>query len=306
MKDLYQAVTNQVIAVLEAGTPPWVCPWTHSGGSMLPANAASSRPYRGINVLLLQMQAAVRGYERNRWLTFNQARALGAHVRRGEEGTGIVFFKMHEVDGAERMPAASNDGPGRRVIPLLRSFTVFNVAQVDDLPEALAALPLPAAEWAPVAEADAVLQRSGATIRHGGDMAFYRPSDDVIQLPPRTQFPDASHYYNVALHELTHWTGHATRCNRPLVGRSNLTAYAFEELVAEMGAAFMSSHCGLPGELQHASYISHWLEALRSDKRLVFTAASLAQKAADYLTGDAGALPGAGQFAAQVADAEAA
>ena len=306
MKDIYQAVTNQVIAALEAGTPPWVCPWTSSGGSRLPSNAASSRPYRGINVLLLQMQAAVRGYDRNRWLTFNQARAFGAHVRRGEEGTGIVFFKMHEVDGAERMPAAANDARGPRVVPLLRSFTVFNIAQVDCLPQALAAQPSPAAEWNPIAEAEAVLQRSGATIRHGGDMAFYRPSDDVIQLPPRAQFPDARHYYNVALHELTHWTGHPTRCNRPLVGRSQLTGYAFEELVAEMGAAFLSSHCGLPGELQHASYIAHWLEALRSDKRLVFTAASLAQKAADYLTGDLGALPGSDQAIVQLATPEAA
>ena len=283
MKDIYQAVTDQVIAALETGTPPWVCPWTRSAGSMLPVNAASSRPYRGINVLLLQMQAAVRGYDQQRWLTFNQARALGAHVRRGEEGTGIVFFKMHEVDGVAPMPAASNDAPGRRVIPLLRSFTVFNVCQVEGLPPALTAQPSAGAEWSPVAEAEAVMQRSGATIRHGGDMAFYRPSDDVIQLPSQAQFPDAGHYYNVALHELTHWTGHADRCNRTLSTRAHLTAYAFEELVAEMGAAFLSSYCGLPGELQHASYIAHWLEALRNDKRLVFTAASLAQKAADYL-----------------------
>ena len=306
MKYIYQAVTDQVIAALEAGTPPWVCPWTHSAGSMLPANAASYRAYRGINVLLLQMQAAVRGYDSNLWLTFNQARGLGAHVRRGEEGTGIVFFKMHEIDAGVPMPAASNDAPGRRVIPLLRSFTVFNVCQVEDLPPALSALPGPPAEWTPIAAADAVLQRSGATIRHGGDRAFYRPADDVIQLPPRAQFPDAGHYYNVALHELTHWTGHAERCNRPLTGRSNLSVYAFEELVAEMGAAFLSGHCGLAGELQHASYISHWLEALRGDKRLIFTAASLAQKAADYLTGDAGVQPGSALAVAWLAGQEAA
>lgn len=294
-KDLYQSVTDQIIAALEAGTPPWVCPWTRSGGSMLPANASSARPYRGINVLLLQMQAAVRGYDHQRWLTFNQARALGAHVRRGEEGTGIVFFKMHEVEGVAPMPSASNDAPGRRVVPLLRAFTVFNVAQIEGLPEGLAAPIAPAADWSPVAEAEAMLRLSGAVIRHGGDKAFYRPADDTIQLPDRGQFPQAGHYYNVALHELTHWTGHASRCNRPLTGRTNLDAYAFEELVAEMGSAFLSSHCGLAGELHHASYISHWLQALRSDKRLVFTAASLAQKAADFLIGDLGALPGSAQ-----------
>ena len=306
MKDIYQAVTDQVIGALEAGTPPWVCPWTCSAGTTLPANAASSRPYRGINVLLLQMQAVVRGYDSNRWLTFNQARALSAHVRRGEEGTGIVFFKMREVDGVAPLPAASNDAPGKRVIPLLRSFTVFNVCQVEDLPPALTVLPAPPAEWTPIGEADAVLQRSGANIRHGGDRAFYRPSDDTIQLPPQAQFPDAGHYYNVALHELTHSTAHPDRCNRQLASRAHVTAYAFEELVAEMGSAFLSSYCGLVGELQHASYIASWLEALRKDKRLIFTAASLAQKAADYLIEDAGALPGSAQAVSAVAVQEAA
>ncbi|MEO7129302.1 MAG: zincin-like metallopeptidase domain-containing protein, partial [Rhodoferax sp.] len=139
--------------------------------------------------------------------------------------------------------------------------------------------------WSPVAEAEVILSHSGATIRHGGDRAFYRPVDDVIQLPPPGVFPQASSYYNVALHELTHWSGHASRCNRPLASRQHIEAYAFEELVAEMGSAFLCSHCGLGSELQHASYIASWLQALRNDKRLIFTAASLAQKAADYLMG---------------------
>ena len=282
MKDIYLAVTAQIIAALEAGTPPWLCPWSSTGGTM-PANLSTGRPYRGINTILLNMQAMAHGYTVNRWLTFNQARALDAHVRRGEQGTGIVFFKM--LDDARSDRRAANDEPARRVIPLLRSFTVFNAAQVEDLPEALTALPVPADGWSPVAAAEELLERSGAVVCHGGDRAFYRPSDDLIQLPARGQFPSPSHYYNVALHELTHWTAHATRCNRPLTGRLHLEAYAFEELVAEMGSAFLSSHCGLEGELQHASYIAAWLDALRNDKRLVFTAASLARKAADYLTG---------------------
>ena len=281
--DLYQTVTAQIIAALEAGTAPWVCPWAHSGGSAAPANLSTGRAYRGINTLLLNMQAMAHGYAVNRWLTFQQARALGGHVRRGENGTHIVFFKMLDVDDARGAHHAANDEPARKVIPLLRSFNVFNAAQVEDLPEALTAVPPPPEDWTPVSAAEELLARSGAVIRHGGDRAFYRPSDDVIQLPAQAQFPNASHYYNVALHELTHWTGHPDRCNRPLMGRLHLEAYAFEELVAEMGSAFLSSHCGLPGELHHASYIANWLEALRNDKRLVFTAASLAQKAADFL-----------------------
>jgi antirestriction protein ArdC len=275
--DLYATVTNKIIAALEAGTAPWVQPWSTGHGSALPANLSSSRPYRGINVLLLNMQQMAHGYSLNRWLTFQQAKALGANVRKGEHGTGIVFFKMLERD------EAANDPGTRRVIPLLRSFTVFNAAQVDGLPEALTATPALPDGWTPVGAADELLERSGATIRHGGDRAFYRPSDDSIQMPHKATFAQAHRYYNVALHELTHWTGAESRCNRELRGRQHIDAYAFEELVAEMGAAFLSSYCGLPGALQHPSYIAHWLTALKNDKRLIFTAASAAQKAADFL-----------------------
>ena len=280
--DLYQSVTDKIIAALEAGTPPWVCPWTRVQGSLAPANLSTGRPYRGINTLLLNVQAITQGYALNRWLTFQQARNLGGCVRRGETGTQIVFFKMLECDDQSSRRAA-NDEPGRKVIPLLRSFTVFNAAQVDDLPEALTVVSAPPEHWSPIEAAEALLARSGADIRHGGDRAFYRPADDVIQLPLPTVFPQASSYYATALHELTHWTGAPDRCNRVLTGRQHIESYAYEELVAEMGAAFLSSHCGLPGELQHASYIASWLNALRNDKRLIFTAASLAQKAADYL-----------------------
>ncbi len=280
-KDLYQSVTDQIITALEAGTPPWVCPWARGQGSALPANLGTKRAYRGINVLLLNMQQQAHGYPLNRWLTFQQALALGGCVRKGEHGTGIVFFKILEREAS--MPRAANDESGRKTIPLIRSFTVFNAAQIDGLPEGLTALPAPIEGWTPIGAADEVLARSGALIRHGGDRAFYRPADDIIQMPPPAAFQQAGSYYATALHELTHWSGAPGRCNRELRSRQHIEAYAFEELVAEMGAAFLSSHCGLPGELQHASYIAHWLQALRNDKRLIFTAASLAQKAADYL-----------------------
>ena len=276
MQDLYQTVTAKIIAALEAGTPPWFCPWATTPGLALPANLSSGRPYRGVNVLLLNMQQMAHGYSLNRWLTFNQARALGGCVRKGEHGSTVVFFKLLERD------EAAND-ERRKVIPLLRAFTVFNAAQVDGLPEALTAVPAPPEGWSPVAAAEALLAGSGATIRHGGDQAFYRPADDIIQLPSAGQFPQADAYYAIALHELTHWTGAPDRCNRPLLGRQHIEAYAYEELVAEMGAAFLCSHCGIAGKLQHASYISHWLTALKSDKRLIFSAASQAQKAVDFL-----------------------
>ena len=278
--DIYQAVTDRIIAALEAGTPPWVCPWVRSPEQAYPANLGTGRHYRGINVLLLNMQQMANGYPLNRWLTYQQANAIGGQVRKGEAGTQIIFYKMLDIEG--RQEAAANDAGNRKVVPLLRSFTVFNAAQVDGLERLIVPAALPEG-WTPVAAAEELLSRSGAVIRHGGDRAFYRPADDSIQLPPPAMFPEATAYYGVALHELTHWTSHESRCNRVLTGRQHIDSYAFEELIAEMGAAFLCGHCGIKAELQHASYISTWLSALKNDKRLIFTAASAAQRAADFL-----------------------
>lgn len=278
--DLYQTVTDRIIAALEDGTPPWIRPWAGFDFDPTSANATTQRAYRGINVLLLNMHSMLRGYERNRWMTFQQALSVGACVRKGERGTPVVFFKMHEVAaaGVERRPTEE-----RKVIPLLRSFTVFNVDQVDGLPTALAPAAQPDPVWNPIDAAEQVISASGAQVRHGGSRAFYASAEDLIQMPARSAFNSASDYYATALHELTHWTGHADRCNRPLGKRHGIDAYAFEELVAEMGAAFLTSHWRLPGRLQHDSYIASWLAALRNDKRLIFTAASQAQRAADSL-----------------------
>ena len=294
LKDIYQSVTNQIITALEAGTPPWVCPWRAGCANLAPANLSSGRPYRGINVLLLNLQATSWGYSANSWMTFQQALAMGASVRKGERGTPVVFLKLHEVaaaGGGASVAQLPRQGKGRKVIPLLRTFTVFNAAQIDGLPDRLRPVPVSEAvsegvalpDWTGCETAERILTDSKAEIRHGGDRAFYAPTLDAIQLPERSAFASAADYYRVALHELTHWTGHPDRCNRVLSSRAHIEAYAFEELVAEMGSAFLTNHCALPGQLQHASYIDSWLRALRSDKRLVFTAASLAQKAADYL-----------------------
>ena len=282
--DLYQTVTNQIIAALEAGTPPWHCPWRSAGVDPRPCNATTGRMYRGINVLLLNMRAMACGYSHSRWLTFAQAQAVGARVRKGEHGSQVVFFKLHEVDGAGQPDAAGD--PDRRVVPLLRAFNVFNIDQVDGLPESLRPEPLEPGSWEPLDAAESLLAESGATIRHGGSKAFYTPDADLIQLPPRSAFDCAGDYYATALHELTHWTGHPSRCNRPLGRRHGIDAYAYEELVAEIGSAFLTDYCGLVGRMQHASYIASWLAALRNDKRLIFTAAAQAQKAADFLLAD--------------------
>ena len=291
ISDPYQTVTNQIIAALEAGTPPWICPWHRVDEDVAPANITTGKAYRGVNVLLLNLQLMGRGFARNRWLTFNQALALGGLVRKGEHGTPIVFFKMHEV--AADAQRAAPDANARRVIPMLRSFTVFNVDQVDHLPAAMQLSEPSAQPWDADVAAENLLAASGARIHHGGSRAFYRPGDDLIQLPPAAAFESASDYYGVALHELTHWTAHPERCNRQLSGRASINAYAFEELIAEMGSAFLTNHCRLPGQLQHASYIASWLAALRNDKRLIFTAASQAQKAADFLLATGSQVPAA-------------
>ena len=279
MNDLYTHVTERIIAALETGVPPWLPPWHEGADDGIPRNLSSGKPYRGINILLLHMQAMANGYAEHRWLTFKQANEIGARVRKGETGTPIVFFKWQEVGSNDETP--ERDKPAR-VRPMLKSFIVFNAAQLDDLPLEYHQSPkLP--DWKPIERAEDLLLGSGALIRHGGNRAFYVPDQDYIQLPPAAWFPNPAAFYGTALHELTHWSGHPQRCCRLLGKQHGMDAYAFEELVAEMGAAFLCAYCGLPGQLEHASYIDNWLQALKRDKRLIFVAASKAQAAADFL-----------------------
>lgn len=279
MKDIYTEVTNRIVAALEQGTPPWVCPWRQ--GSALPNNLATGKAYRGVNVLILAVEAMSRNFTDNRWLTFRQANTLGARIRQGETGTAIVFYRMHEIndttDGFEELSGEV------RKIPLLKTYVVFNADQLNGLPDRFVLPPLQ--PWQPLDVAEQLITQTDALICHGGNQAFYRPSSDTIQLPPMSSFAHADDYYATALHELTHWTGHSTRLNRLSVQRQGVDAYAFEELVAEIGAAFLCAHCGLNGVIEHASYIETWLNALRRDKRLIFLAAGAAQKAADWVMG---------------------
>jgi len=279
MRDLYQEVTDKIIAKLEAGVTPWIKPWNcaaPNGG--MPYNVISGKSYRGINIPLLYCNE----YTFTGWLTYKQAQEVGAHVKAGEHGSMIVFFKPWKIRDVKAIAAGDKDAV-EKTIPILRSFTVFNVAQVEGLPEKYLPKLDERTQIERQTQAEALLSK--AVVKHGGDRAFFTPSHDFIQLPTPESFTDAGSYYATGLHELTHWTGHQSRLAREYGKRYGDEQYAREELVAEMGAAYLCGHCGIAGKLQHAEYIASWLQVLKNDKRAVLTAASHAQKAADFVTG---------------------
>ena len=292
--DIYQSVTNRIITALEAGTPPWVRPWTGESDPN-PINADSQRAYRGINWVTLQIEAQLGGYNRNVWMTYRQAAARGAQVRNGARGCPVVFWKLRKINAAaETEPWPCTDDIERRIIPLIRYSTVFNVAQIDGLPPEYSASPETVPTWTSKEAAETIINKSGADIQHGGFRAFYQPTQDFVQLPSPNAFADAGSYYATALHELCHWSGHPTRLNRQLGSRFGAQAYAMEELIAEMGSAFLCAHSRINGLLQHASYVQNWLQVLRSDKRAIFVASTKAQNAADYLLDRASGKPAVG------------
>lgn len=283
--DLYRSVTERIVAALESGTPPWVRPWSQVTDAV-PVNAQTRRAYRGINFALLSLEASANDYTVNRWLTYRQASELSAQVRPGERGSPIMFWQLRKLGiTGETYPQLDQDSPElpEKVYPLLRAYTVFNVAQIDGLPRQCYEPQRPT--WEPEAKAEELLLMSEARFRQGGTRAFYQPATDEIHMPPRSAFPTAGGYYATALHEAVHWTGHPSRCNRNLTGRFGDDAYAMEELIAEMGSAYLCAHCRVDGELRHASYLQSWIRVLRNDRRAIFTASSAAQRAADYLLG---------------------
>ena len=278
-RDLYADVSARIVAELERGAAPWVKPWSMTVGRNVPCNAVTNRPYSGCNVLLLWM-AQQAGYSTPRYLTFKQAVEAGGNVRKGEHGTKVYFVKQLQVRDEQ-----SDAEDAMRLVPMLREYTVFNVEQCEGLPERALAAPSQPARNPDCRHqlADDFLRSTRADIREGHGEAYYVPSRDFISLPAFEAFKGADHFYNVAFHELTHWTGHPTRLDRNLKQRFGSRGYAAEELVAEMGAAFLSAEFGLDGELRHAGYISVWIELLKSDKRALFTACSRASAAADYV-----------------------
>jgi antirestriction protein ArdC len=284
--DVYQKVTDLMIAELEKGCIPWIRPW-RDGEPPIPVNALSGRPYHGINVPLLWNSADRRGFSCDRWLTFRQVETLGGTVHQGEQASFAVLYlpRTREMRDCEGNPVFADDGePEVHHFGLVRAFRLFNLSQCEGLPASLFE-PYPRPDH-PVDVAESLLRSSGVSMTHRQQSeAFYRPATDAIMMPHPQQFDSGEAYYATLLHELTHATGHASRLNRKAItdpARSK-EAYAAEELVAEMGAAFLCALTGIEGRLQHASYIDFWLQILRNDKRALMRASGLARSACDWL-----------------------
>lgn len=285
MKNVHDDITAKIIAELEKGATPWVKPWrTVSCMMRAPHNAATRREYNGINIILLWITCSLRGFQHSGFLTFKQVKELGGHVRKGEKATEIVLVKRFTapVKNEDGSPKLDSEGkPVTKEVPLLRGFHVFNVEQCDGLPDAItgngSARPV-----ITTTDFDAWAEATGAKIKHGG-IACYYPSLDLIEMPLRSLFTENANYDATLLHELGHWTGHDKRLNRNLGSRFGQQAYAAEELIAELTAAFLCAELGIDGDLRHAGYIQHWLKLLREDNKAIFTAASQATKAATYL-----------------------
>jgi antirestriction protein ArdC len=281
-RDVYEKVTSQIINAIEQGVGNWRMPWHTSGRfASSPINATSRKPYRGINTVCLWAAAEAKGYDSGEWATYAQWQDRKAQVRKGEKATTVVFWKFangtaENQDGEVEQPTASR-------LLFTRGYSVFNAAQVDGYtPKADTAVTMPER----IERAETWFQSIGADLRHGGNRAYYTTADDHIQMPPFAAFVENVSYYSTLAHEHTHWTAKSERCDRQLGKRFGDSAYAAEELIAELGAAFVCAHLGLSTEPRedHAQYIQSWLKVLRADKRAIFTAASKAQQAADYLT----------------------
>jgi len=270
MSNIAQTITDSIIKQLESGVAPWVKPW-NSNGIDAPFNPVAKRYYNGINFIQLSMMPG----STHNWVTYKQAQSVGAQVRKGSKGVQVIYFSPLEV--TDKVTGDS------KKIPMLKTYTVFNADQVDGLE-----LPAPAERNMneTIQSCEAFIKAQRALIKFGGNRAFYVPSADYIQLPGLDQFKSSADYYATTLHELSHWTGHESRLNRDFSGRFGNEAYAFEELVAELGSAMLCAHLKLDGQLQHSSYIASWLKVLKDDPKNILKASALAQKILNYTTNE--------------------
>lgn len=280
--DIHQHITTQIVTAIEQGAGDFQLPWHQGGQVSRPTNISSKRAYRGVNILALWAASHACGYSSGVWGTYRQWAEAGAQVRKGEKSSYVVFYKELEF--------AQDDGTDPETRLFARATPVFAAEQVDGLPS------VPVSdrpEIERIATVEAFVAATGAVISHGGDRAYYRPSTDSIQIPCASDFVGTAtstaqeSYYSTLLHELTHWSAPEQRCNRTFGKRFGDDAYAVEELVAELGAAFLCADLGITLEprLDHAQYLTSWLSVLKADKKAIFTAASAASKAADYLAG---------------------
>lgn len=279
--DIAQTITDRIIADLDQGVAPWVKPWSASKSRHalgMAHNPSNGTVYRGINQFWLTMM----GSSSNAWMTYKQAASIGAQVRKGEKGTPILFWSI----GDKKHTNESGNVELSKYV-LLKHYTVFSVEQLDGyIVPTVTVEPTDESTVFPSIQpveliVDRLALRGG--LHHGGDSAFYTPSRDAISMPVRKAFKTESDYCAKLLHEAVHATGHASRLDRLTPARFASEGYAYEELVAELGAAMLCARCGVDGQLQHSSYIGSWLKTLNNDKKFILTAAAHAQKAIDWI-----------------------
>jgi antirestriction protein ArdC len=286
--DVYARVTDTIVAQLERGVRPWIQPWSaaNMAGRITRPLRHNGESYSGMNVLLLWSEGLARGYTSPIWMTFKQALELGAAVRKGETGANVIY--------ASRFTKTETDGQGAEVerdIPFLKAYTVFNVAQIDGLPDRYYTDASPVLDPVErIAHADQFFRNTGAVIRHGGSQAYYSPVSDHIQMPAFECFRDAASYVATLSHESCHWTAHPDRVGRDLSRYAkDKSDRSREELLAELGSCFLCADLGIVPELEprpdHASYLGSWLKVLSNDKRAIFQAAAHAQRAVAFLHG---------------------
>ncbi|MXX17567.1 MAG: DUF1738 domain-containing protein [Gammaproteobacteria bacterium] len=288
-RDFFAEVTGKIMCALEQGCAPWVRPWSENPGTSAIPISASGRQYRGINRILLGMEQSLLGYNSPQWYTRKMANQAGGHIRKGEKGTPIVFFKPVDKSPSEPEgpdPDDNNDSTGRFWVH--RFYYVWNRDQLEGVDGAPAPEPMvQGPRWHLHRRSDYLALGTDAKFEYGGNRAYYSPGADRIVLPLPDQFYHEDDFHSTRFHELVHWTGHTSRLGRRY-GRFGDPDYAREELVAEMGAAFLCEWCGLLAELQHPEYIASWLRVLDEDKSAVIVAASQAQKAFDFILEQSG------------------
>ncbi len=292
-QSVFTKVTKVFIDALNNGAPPWRKPWSESSLTPgFPVNAGTERRYTGVNVTILWAAAITHGYEYDRWLSFRQAKKLGGTVRKGEKGTIAVLFKKIDVTRQSTSNEAGDEDnqPFCQTYKIARAFTLFNVHQCTGLPNRIVTGEHPVQtrkhDWQSHRRADELIRCCGAKIRHTGSAATYFPESDVICMPPKAAFDSTGGYYSTLMHELTHWTGHKNRLNRigivePYPFRS--AGYAREELIAEIGSAFLCADFHILGELHHESYVLDWVNILENDHKAIFASSAAAWKARNYL-----------------------
>lgn len=300
--DIYRLVTDRIIIALENGTPPWRRPWRNAQqgiNTLMPVNALTGRAYSGVNVLLLWLAAEERGYHSDRWLTYNQALEAGGQVRKGETATLAVIYRdwTKQAEDSSGNKLFDADGkPQMETVPMLRQVPLFNVEQCDDLADQVCGASVITRPQEDFAAVDPVQLEQVLTVVNATGVqfspkpqnrAYYRVTTDQIVLPLTSQFGAEGDYWSTVLHELVHASGHAKRLNREGITSATRQfgdpVYAFEELIAEIGSAFLCAHLGITGDMQHESYIDGWLSRLKSDKKALFSACRQAREASEYL-----------------------